>query len=834
MSRSVNVKHELPPNPVFREIERSDGDRDTWPKNTTRIVDSDGQVNYMQYVPSDEGIAIKWRVQVGQALANAFNWPKSFNYVLKDWPANYRMFIHNKGPVSNPRQDVYLFGSINSPKFRSVPELIPHAIWLFNDMKNKCQCKYCSKTKQREITSNMGQRGIIGKMSPGPSSSPSRTSLPKRTLPPEGSALRNQVVYAAVQKAKLRKPSTSIVPKHVTPVEKVTDLEAAHHDNTALLLRRWYRNDELVWVELKSPIAGLKGNGDVINAWPAIVEDSWTRSNSFKNSAHSTSSSRNCPYLDYDPENPPWTVIHHTKYKLRLLATSCSMMARDDQVLPYQAYLPPTELIYALQDVPLSKIRLDPEYTTNFTPVISQNLEEAASLPPSFEDSTGPYALAIQIGSQIAGFWGLTDYWDFKFSFKSDPPPPPPSDPSIPSSADYSLQDAIIVASNNNAYNADPQTSYGSSDISGNRHMTVEELNQTKTTTLGPPKAVGHTFTQKNFHGLWWGAERIWTGDLLRLKIGRNVIAKDGTPHILAPSPADSNALLHSAQNGDNLNQKELGAPSQGVFMRLDALFTVEVDLEKGRKRNDCRAAGMLYELTNIDWIDPSEDAVRRPTSTPLTTDAAISDEDYQGVSNAVPHSPLKPTALRNPNPAIPIMETARQMLSKILPHSSVPENEANRVYKPPIPVSHYDLPQPPTGFKFRPILNPEYEAVFSLTLLNGRYYPGILGHPLLVETIHQVRTPEGKIDPHDPQSNHLWALEGLEPGFSNSVNPIRYKKDRFSMVVDGEINARAQLTKHFSTNSEQTDGDVSTENGNAKQSMEIDPISNDQMQVDS
>ncbi|KAJ4465784.1 hypothetical protein C8J55DRAFT_588044 [Lentinula edodes] len=814
MRRFVNVKHELPPNPVFREIRRSDGDRDTWPQNTTRIVDSDGQVNYMQYVPSDEGMAITWRVQVGQALANAFNWPKGFNYVLEDWPANYRMFRHHKGPVSNPRKDVYLFGSTNSPKFRSVPELIPHAIWLSNDMKGKCQCKYCSKTKQREITSNMGERGIIEKMSPGPSSSPSRASLPERRPRPEGSALRNQVVYAAVHEAKLRKPSTFIVPKHHAPVEKVTGLEAAHHDNTALLLRRWYRIDELVWVELKSPIAGPKGNGDVINAWPAIVEDSWTRFNSSEKSEDSITPSKNGSYPDYDPETPHLTVTHYNKYKLRLLATSCSMMARDHQVLPYQAYLPPTELIYALQDVPLSKIRLDTEYTTNFTPVITENPEETVSPPPSFEDSTGPYALAIQIGSQIAGFWGLTDDSDFKFSFKSDAPPTPPSGPSISSSAGYTLQDAIVAAnaivaaSNSNAY---------------------KELNRTKATTLGAPKAVGHTFTQKNFHGLWWGAERIWTGDLLRLKIGRNAIARDGAPHILAPSPAGPSALLHSAQNGDNLDPKELGARSRGVFMRLDALFTVEVDLGKGRKRNECRAAGTLYELADIDWVDPSEDTAKETSSTPLGTGSTIFAEASNGMSNALPqHSSLKPIALPNPNPAIPIAETGPQMLSEILPRSSVPE--VNGVYKPPIPVSHYNLPQPPTGFKFRPILDPGYEAVFSLTLLSGRYYPGILGHPLLMEAIHQL-TPEGKID---PQTSHLWALEGLEPGFSNSVDPIRYKKDRLRMVVDAEVNARAQLTEHFSSDSEQADGDVSMEIGNAEQSMEVDPVPNDQMQVDS
>ncbi|KAJ3914306.1 hypothetical protein F5877DRAFT_82914 [Lentinula edodes] len=278
-------------------------------------------------------------------------------------------------------------------------------------------------------------------------------------------------------------------------------------------------------------------------------------------------------------------------------------MARDDQLLRYQTYLPSTELIYALQDVPLSKIRLDAEYTTNFTPVISESPEEAASPSPSFEDSTGPYALAIQIGSQIAGFWGLTDDWDFNFSFKSDPPPTAPSGPSISSFAGYSLQDAIVAASNSNAYTAGPQTSYGSSDIFGNRYRTLEELNRTKATTLGVPKAVGHTFTQKNFHGLWWGAKRIWTGDLLRLKIA---------------------AMQLQETNGDNLDAKEFGARSRGVFMRLDALFTVEVDLGRRRKRNECRVSGTLYELADIEWVDPSEDAATKSSLTPLGTDSAI------------------------------------------------------------------------------------------------------------------------------------------------------------------------------------------------------------------
>ncbi|KAJ4463600.1 hypothetical protein C8J55DRAFT_553316 [Lentinula edodes] len=269
------------------------------------------------------------------------------------------------------------------------------------------------------------------------------------------------------------------------------------------------------------------------------------------------------------------------------------MTARDHQLLCYQAYLPSTELIYALQDVPLSKIRLDAGYTTNFTPVISESPEEAASPSPSFEDSTGPLAPKLRdsgvsqtIGTSIC-----------------DPPPTAPSGPSISSFAGYSLQDAIVAASNSNAYTAGPQTSYGFSDIFGNRYRTLEELNRTKATTLGVPKAVGHTFTQQNFHGLWWGAKRIWTGDLLRLKIA---------------------AMQLQETNGDNLDAKEFGARSRGVFMRLDALFTVEVDLGRRRKRNECRVSGTLYELADIEWVDPSEDAATKSSSTPLGTDSAI------------------------------------------------------------------------------------------------------------------------------------------------------------------------------------------------------------------
>jgi len=75
MVRTVGTKHELPKNPTYKSFERSDGDQKTWPTNTTRIIDHEGHVNYMDPVTLDMPIAIKWRIQVGEALGNALGWP---------------------------------------------------------------------------------------------------------------------------------------------------------------------------------------------------------------------------------------------------------------------------------------------------------------------------------------------------------------------------------------------------------------------------------------------------------------------------------------------------------------------------------------------------------------------------------------------------------------------------------------------------------------------------------------------------------------------------------------------------------------------------------------
>lgn len=73
--RTHSTKYSLPPSPEWVQILASDGDRNTWPVNTTRVVDTEGHVNFMDPVDYDHPICRKWQVEVGRAIAIAKELP---------------------------------------------------------------------------------------------------------------------------------------------------------------------------------------------------------------------------------------------------------------------------------------------------------------------------------------------------------------------------------------------------------------------------------------------------------------------------------------------------------------------------------------------------------------------------------------------------------------------------------------------------------------------------------------------------------------------------------------------------------------------------------------
>ncbi|KAJ7170508.1 hypothetical protein C8R43DRAFT_982000 [Mycena crocata] len=690
-SHGYSNKHALPDNPAFIDFTRSDGDSTLWPQNTTRVIDEEGCVNFMQPLGLDEPLSVKWRVGVGDAISVALKLPPGQPHVLRGFPSGYRMFDHHKGKSETPRHDVYLFGSETKARFRSVPEFIPHALWLMGDGSDPCKCKYCTKKPQREITSSMGNLLRSSSQSPSPSRpyrpKPERIDRKKdiMTKPRLADRLQSSKTYAAVQKTNL---SPHIQAKNTMLVERNNNLREASRPSSQGSLPRWFRTGELVWCALEPAIMGP--GDEAIKFWPAIIDE-------VKLGIDPTPLAAN---LTAEQSSAPWATRQFTKYQVQFLAISKSYLLPDHMVIPYQSHIVPHSILKEMSERPIKDWDFDAAKLASFDPCPSR-----PASPPTFISSLTPFALALQIASMFSQFWCLTDEWEAKLTLPSATPrpPPPPS----------SLQSAIEFAGSNNAY--------------------VGSISSGPRGTLPPIRPVNQT----RFQGMWWGGERIWADELVRLKVPRSCLAPAGAQHIFAPSAPGNKAKSLIDSQGHDRDPAAYGALSRGVFMKIDTICIAE-----GTGSRECRVCGMLYELADADWEDPNLP------------------RNVESISTGIPSTTIA-SAGQSPGPR----------------------------------ESHFfALPPPPAGYKFRPILAPGYEAALSLSIISGRYYPGLLQHPLMTPYLNDVMP----LSPETMMSvSHLWALEGLFGGYKNSVDPTKYKPHREKMISDATKGAMDALVEH-------------------------------------
>src|SRR6266511_3653462 len=91
--------------------------------------------------------------------------------------------------------------SDHKKRFRTAREFIFHAIWLMRDMKGECDCPYCSRRPQKEVTADLEAKGIITPSSSYPGTQRLKPIREKRT--DGGSRHRARVhdtrTYAAVR-----------------------------------------------------------------------------------------------------------------------------------------------------------------------------------------------------------------------------------------------------------------------------------------------------------------------------------------------------------------------------------------------------------------------------------------------------------------------------------------------------------------------------------------------------------------------------------------------------------------------------------------------------------
>ena len=697
------------------------------------------------------------------------------------------------------------------------------------DATTGCACKYCGGIKaQREITASMSNilRTTPSFQSPTPSRIKSVRDKGKgreftgRSREPRP---RDSKVYAAVQRTiKPLKPSANVL-KQPMLVERNNDLRAIY-SKTSMRLRRFFREGEVVWCALEPSIPGPNPGEASIDFWPGVVDEiklktepipqsaSMNGPNSSQNDVpHASSSTMQLdspkggetgPILEANEDPLPWTIRQSTKYKVQLLAVSHSYTVNDDQVLPYQAYVPSDGLIRSMTNFPVDKLNFDKEVLSAFNP--SPGLS-----PPNFSDAVNAYATALQIASIISTYWCLTDDYELRYSIPTDPakptpsqrPPPstpplglsqssapPPSQPIAPVQTPtsptqppqvYTLQMAIEAAGRHNAQLsrdlAQSTSSYHKNVTAADPNLSESEVRKISNRILGAPPPPNELL-QTRFQGFWWGAERIWTDDFIRLKIPRRTLAPNGAQHILAPSGPGREELEDWADQGRD--PAELGAGTRGVFLRLDGLLTVDIPNGSGSTKKEARVCGMLYELAADDWDDTNEQKPTngQPMDHPETV-PSITPDGHSKVPNGT-----------KPNNDLPNSGLALGNL----------------------------LPEPPLGFRFRPLLTPGYEFVGGMGLVSGRYYPNILAHPKMVSTVQAAIAK-----PLVTTSNNLWALEGLSGGYFNSVDPRIYKKSRIAMMQDADKEALAQLQEYLERKLMETKPSIQGDDN----AMEVDDI---------
>ncbi|GBE86409.1 predicted protein [Sparassis crispa] len=862
MSRRLGGHHTLPDNPTFLDFPRTDGDENLWPQNTERVVDHEGCVNFMRPMSIDESGTLGWRLTVGAKLAQQMGLEEGPTYILRKFPDGYHMYDHNKGSASNPRHDPYLVGSTNVNRFRSTNEFVPHALWLMRDEtmnRANCECKYCAKKPQRVVTDAFGLSA--SKRSTPSQATPNKVQSVKRLREPR--VRQHAKPYAAVRRApkpsKLPQgPQQSMVP------EKDSDIRGAAA-NKEYATSRWFRKGELVWCAMDPPI---RGEAESISFWPGLVEDVNVKTKAIPRS----------PEPDVDKDNDVdmaqeqaggaavglsaapretsqqqdsaesvttedtkvrWDVRQWNVYTIKLLAVTHNYYVSDEQVLPYLAYAPTEELVVevqeellmVIQDMPAAEMESNLQRSFTFDPCSLEHVGSPEGERLRFRQAVTPYALAVQIASKVVRSWEPTDEWDCKFLIPSlHPPPASTSAPAEPGSAS-TLHSLITQSMANNAtrdLNARPSAQVGlPPEAYGPEGVSAEEFRAISTRLLGNQSVsapVPQVVNQLRFQGLWWGAERIWTDELVRLKLARCQFAPRGTDFIYPPSGPSASTLEHIASIGhaDDTDPRVLGASEKGLFMRLEGLFAVDVPKTEGGFGRECRASGTIYELADVGWEDGSEVAAPAAegngkgkeratdvggaqsisTNQSLDQSGIIGAQDVPGASQGLAGSsfmpgpsPLKPPPLPNPDPSVSIAQTASATITQTVPAGKSKKRTLNGQLSHPVLTTPYPLPPPPNGSVFRPILPPGHEVVLSMSLISGRYYPGLFFHPLMVPAVDKALSlppEEGGLY----ENRQLWAMEGLLPGVYQSMDPTVWKQSRLIMLKDADAEARQQLKR--------------------------------------
>jgi hypothetical protein len=665
-------------------------------------------------------------------------------YIIDSFPEHYVLFDHTKGARSGPRHDLYLhgmqsvyyfstaqlslcyglLGSRTVTKFRSTNEFLPHARWIYqNDPSATCNCKYCGKNRsQTAITASLGAFGAI-KAQGGSKGIASRSAAVRR-------------VAAVVKGTSLPRPILN------------------RDRNSDLTSKRYLRQAEIVWCHLEEPIVpdGLQADDDAsILFWPAVIMEP-------RFQVH---------IVPHEP-GQPYAVTQSFAHKIKLLGVMHSYIVPEEELLPYQAYIPKDQILEELRKYKFAPSSTDLAELYEFQPMPSPLIEPSHILddndptpihPRPYAEAAAPFALAIQIAAQVSAFWCPTDQW--KFYYGAPATTAPTSNKEKPAGTSSTLE-------------GDPLAF----------HMPLDPPSSASTRPQTPETRSRSAF-ECRYQGLWWGGERIWMGDLVRIKPLRTMLHPDTTSRLL--------------------EEIDPMSCTRCLFLRIHAIF-----VEDGPPKPDgsvlieCRISGMLYETVPPDMPDETDKkgkgkevekaaSSRGPLSSPQRID-----------SPARRSSPLAASSSRPSTPSKGLKETLSSSQSNLANVLADPFSSPAHIHSSDSTSEQwpYSMPAPPTDYKFRALLQPSHEIVLPLDQLAGRYYPPpiMLENPLMGRVYVSREFLEAYQDsPEYHEVQHIFSLGGILPGYECVMDCKAFRGGgRRGMMAEGDRSARQLLYDYW------------------------------------
>lgn len=415
-------------------------------------------------------------------------------------------------------------GSRHVPQFRSPAEFAPHAAWLLKDKlldRSNCKCKYCARKGSGRRTNQRGRSVNSGVNSPVPTS----TKPYERVLSPSvqgPTALRPPRRYASSTSSRASERSIRGTARRIGLYKTSPPQEQEGNKQNAPLPAQLSDFTALARGQLYRDQELIwffldKPLHTTVPSSPGVdhVIHLWPGVLKTIVPASTTLSPNQCETI----ESPK------VFYLVSVPSVERSYLVPQTSIIPFQAHRPDEVLLAELRslgkEVPLNGVDI------GFDPLPrSSTLKTTVSLGIATKSSPLELLITdISIAKRVAYFWTAVDERSFpnpdlpKPTFHASPPQP---------------------------------MKIGSS----------------------PPGAS----TDQGYRGLWWGAERVWVGDLLRLSfpLGRLDYTR------VRPSYFDGDAYID-----------QQGSEEEPVFMKLKSL--VPLTTEKG---SEMYATGHLFKLT--------------------------------------------------------------------------------------------------------------------------------------------------------------------------------------------------------------------------------------------